>query len=116
MAAAEEASLTFEEGTLNPKAIVCSRCSSVIIAVGQATFVSLQVEHVVLGGYSLCLQKELPCAMQKGQALSGADVARDVISKCWLLRDMFHFENVGFCREVESTIKVRKIDKKTPCF
>lgn len=43
MAAAEGASLTFEEGTLNPKAIVCGRCSSIIIAVGQATFVTLQV-------------------------------------------------------------------------
>jgi hypothetical protein len=87
----------------NPHDIICARCSCKIIARGAATFVVLQV----LFSKSSKFQRELPCAVQRGQPLGGS-VARDLVSNCWKLTDMFAFENVGFCREVESTIKVRK--------
>ena len=45
----------------------------------------------------------------RGQLKDVSEVPRSSISRCWFLEDMFAFENVGFCREVESTIKVSKL-------
>jgi hypothetical protein len=47
--------------------------------------------------------------MKRGQAADPAAPERNVVSECWLLNDMFAFENVGFCRDVQdlgSPVKV----------
>lgn len=35
----------------------------------------------------------------------GTDPSGDTLSKFWLVEDMFHFENVGFSKTVDQTVK-----------
>lgn len=35
----------------------------------------------------------------------GTEPSGDTLSKFWLVEDMFHFENVGFSKTVDQTVK-----------
>ena len=35
----------------------------------------------------------------------GSELTGDTLTKFWLIEDMYHFENVGFSKTVEGTVK-----------
>ncbi len=45
---------------------------------------------------------------ERAASVEGGEPEQKAVSKCWVLNDMFAFENVGFCRDVQvagSTLK-----------